>query len=38
VVGDLLHARSVDAAPNEDLVGGVEVSGFCIGCGLSEAV
>jgi hypothetical protein len=27
-IGDLLHARAVDAAPNEDLVGGVEDAGL----------
>src|SRR5580765_6497659 len=27
-IGDLLHARAVDAAPDEDLVGGVEDAGL----------
>jgi hypothetical protein len=31
---DLLHARAVDAAPNEDLVGGVEDARLRVRCGL----
>jgi hypothetical protein len=31
VIGDLLHARAVDAAPDEDLVGGVEDAGLGVG-------
>ena len=34
LIGDLLHPRAVDAAPDEDLVGGVEDAGFGVGCGL----
>jgi hypothetical protein len=34
VIGDLLHARAVDAAPDEDLVGGVEDAGLGVRCGL----
>jgi hypothetical protein len=34
VIGDLLHARTVDAAPDEDLVGGVENTGLGIRLGV----
>ena len=36
LIGDLLHARAVDAAPDEDLVGGVEDAGLGVGGGLSR--
>ena len=36
LIGDLLHARAVDAAPYEDLVGGVEDAGLGIRSGLSR--
>ena len=35
LIGDLLHARAVDAAPDEDLVGGVEDAGFGVGGSLA---
>ena len=34
LIGDLLHAGAVDAAPDEDFVGGVEDAGFGVGGGL----
>ena len=34
LIGDLLHARAVDAAPDENLVGGVEDAGLGVRCGL----
>jgi hypothetical protein len=36
LIGDLLHARAIDAAPDEDLVGGVEDAGLGVRCGLSR--
>ena len=34
LIRDLLHARAVDAAPDEDVVGGVEDAALGVGCGL----
>ena len=36
LIGDVLHARTVDAAPHKYCVGGVEDAGLGVRCGLSR--
>ena len=36
LIGDVLHPRTVDAAPHKHRVGGVEDAGLGVRCGLSR--